>query len=257
MKAVLFIFTVYMLNVSFGAFAIDVNLPKLIQKFDGKRWYLSLSGYKPQYMSFNRTYPPDAFWKCPAGYLFRAEVMQADSIVSIRPEFSYPRQIVSLSVSPKPELGGVFILPWHHYSNEPVVAEDAAHIIFASMDELCHEGAKGENTGDTARENLLLTSDKISPGVGRFIYRAKGDLLLAFPNEGEYFAALWRHPAPKTGASFLICDSKDCKITPAYDQDRGFVYLSYKNKDIEVRFEERNWPSFNATVQSDRSVRIQ
>ena len=239
--------------------AVSKELPGLTPKFDGKLHYYSMPGYEKMYMRSNSSYPPKTFFKCPRGYLLTADVMRANSIVSIRPEFAYPRQIVLLGASPRPDLGGVFIEPFHHYGyEEPGVPENAAHLIFATMDELCKEGELGEKTGETAREQVMLQTYDDSTKIGKFIYRAKGTLNISYPNEGAYFAAIWRHPEPKTGASFLICNTKDCKLTPAFADDRGFAYSSYQNERIKVWFDDGKLPTaFNAVVNKDRRVVIE
>lgn len=245
--------------VSFlSTFAVSKELPDLVERFDGKQHYYSMPGYEKLYMLSNLSLPPKPFFKCPQGYLLTASIMRAHSIVSIRPEFAYPRQIILLGASPRPDLGGVFIEPFHHSGyEEPGVPENAAHLIFATMTELCDEGAKGEKTGDASREHLMLQTYDASAKLGKFIYRAKGNLNIAHPNDGAYFAAIWNHPVPETGASFLICNSKDCKLTPAYADDRGFVYLSYQNERLKVWFDDRKLAGFDAVVKKDRTVVIE
>jgi hypothetical protein len=241
-----------------STYASSKEPPNLIERFDGKHHYYSMPGYERINIQSNSSLPPKPFFKCPYGYLLSASIMRANSIVSIRPEFAYPRQIVILGSWPRADLGGVFIKPFHHYGYEESGApENAAHLIFATMAELCDQGANGKMTGDSAREQLMLHTSDAAAKIGKFVYRAKGNLRITSPNVGAYFVAIWQHPDPKTGASFLICNTVDCKLTPAYANDRGFVYSSYQNERLKVWFDDRTLPGFKAVVKKNRTVVIE
>lgn len=213
---------------------------------------VEIQGFPAQNI-ITRSHPPKIFWECKEGFLLQSEVMPGASIVVVRKEFTYPLEITSLKVDPRPDIGGGFFLPYFYAPGE-WSPDFGGQLVFQSLDKICALGELG-GVNFESQGNISVASN--AKPFGRTLFNEGGRINPAWRSSGPYLVVLWEHSSPKKGTFFLVCNAMDCKQTPAYQDDRGFAEISNIGELIEVTFRYEKRPPLRAKIMPDRSVRIE